>query len=147
MKALKFKLCSLTLAESPSVTMRVQPREFLLPASLASSSLGIPLNLVCLEPLCFLAMTACDLALAQVRTRSTMPQLRACVYGVCVWGCVCVWVSECACVGGVNDYAHTKWCKGPVFVQWTFAAWKIFRNSQKLVSKGISTIIVPVLYR
>ncbi len=89
MKALEFKLRALTLAESPSVTMRVQPREFLLPASLASSSLGIPLNLVCLEPLCFLEMTACDLALAQVRTRSTMPQLIACEC-VCVCVCVCV---------------------------------------------------------
>ena len=40
------------LAESPSVMMRVQPREFLPPASLASSSLAMPRSFECLEPLC-----------------------------------------------------------------------------------------------
>ena len=65
------------LAESPSVMMRVQPREFLPPASLASSSLAMPRSFECLEPLCFLDIWAWDFARAQLSTRSMAPQLVA----------------------------------------------------------------------
>ena len=65
------------LAESPSVMMRVQPREFLPPASLASSSLAMPRSFECLEPLCFLDIWAWDFARAQLSTRSMTPQLVA----------------------------------------------------------------------
>lgn len=46
------------LAESPSVKIKVQSLEFLVPASLASSSLGIPLSLECLDAEHFLDICA-----------------------------------------------------------------------------------------
>ena len=42
------------LAESPSVTINVQSREYLVPASLASSSFGTPFKRLCLDELLFL---------------------------------------------------------------------------------------------
>uniref|UniRef100_A0A6G5A4I2 Secreted protein n=1 Tax=Rhipicephalus microplus TaxID=6941 RepID=A0A6G5A4I2_RHIMP len=64
------------LAESPSVRMRVQSTELRVPASLASSNLGIPLSLECFLaehfwPSCFWA-----LKFTHDMTASTTPHLR-----------------------------------------------------------------------
>mmetsp|Transcript_6709 Transcript_6709/g.16658 ORF Transcript_6709/g.16658 Transcript_6709/m.16658 type:complete len:228 (+) Transcript_6709:1668-2351(+) len=67
-------LTASALAESPSVRIRVQSSEFFPPASLASSSLGIPVRRVFLAPSCFLSSLLC-LKEAQERIFSTMPEV------------------------------------------------------------------------
>ena len=52
------------LAESPSVKIKVQYSEFFVPASLASSSFGIPSNLDFFWPVKVFAILACSFALA-----------------------------------------------------------------------------------
>ena len=62
------------LAESPSVRISVQCSELRPPASLASSSLGMPVSRVFLAPSCFLSSLLC-LNEAQDRICSTTPLL------------------------------------------------------------------------
>mmetsp|Transcript_13089 Transcript_13089/g.34634 ORF Transcript_13089/g.34634 Transcript_13089/m.34634 type:complete len:219 (+) Transcript_13089:2074-2730(+) len=64
------------LAESPSVRISVHSLEFLPPASFASSSFGTPVSRVTFPVFTFRAFPrlTCDLAIAAIRMRSTMPQ-------------------------------------------------------------------------
>ena len=65
-------LTASAFAESPSVKINVQCSEFLPPASLASSSLGIPVRRVFFAPSCFFSSLDC-LNEAQERICSTTP--------------------------------------------------------------------------
>ena len=61
------------LAESPSVRMSVQSMEFLVPASLASSSLLTPLSLLVFLLVCAFFMSRSCLNLDHASTLSTIP--------------------------------------------------------------------------
>lgn len=63
------------LAESPSVRIRVQSREFLVPASLASSNFGIPFIFEVLLEVSFLFNWVCALNFIQLKMLSTIPHL------------------------------------------------------------------------
>jgi len=65
------------LAESPSVKIIVQDSAYLVPASFASSSFGIPRSLLFFLPgPSYLAIIASSLALATFKIRSTTPESR-----------------------------------------------------------------------
>uniref|UniRef100_A0A6B0UL13 Putative secreted protein n=1 Tax=Ixodes ricinus TaxID=34613 RepID=A0A6B0UL13_IXORI len=63
------------LAESPSVKIRVQSTELRVPASLASSSLGMPLSLECFLAEHFIPSCFWALKVSQDMTASTTPHL------------------------------------------------------------------------
>lgn len=63
------------LAESPSVRISVQSREFLVPASLASSNFGIPFIFEVLLEVSFLFNWVCALNFIQLKMLSTIPHL------------------------------------------------------------------------
>lgn len=63
------------LAESPSVKIRVQPNEFFVPASLASSNFGIPFSFECFDPWHFFCSWVWALNLIQVKIPSMIPHL------------------------------------------------------------------------
>lgn len=72
------------LAESPSVKIKVQSNEFLVPASLASSNLAMPFNLLVFLPVCLPFNCWSALNLDQANTDSTIPHFSNCLLNLSV---------------------------------------------------------------
>ena len=99
------------LAESPSVRIRVHSLECFVPASLASSSFGIPLSFECLELWHFLFNCAWALNFIQLNILSIIPHLLTWKYNSFLW------VSKHTCTEDflihfwLNKLPHTtSWC-------------------------------------